>query len=73
MLTADLSEYSVITTEQLLDNLGDVSTIITNFVEKPEETASLDSDLAAVGRYVLSADIWGKLERTELSAWVVFS
>lgn len=68
MPKADLSEYSVITTEQPLDNPGDVSTII-SFVEKPDEPATLNSDLAAVGRYVLSADIWGELERTEPGAW----
>nr|MBA2814739.1 GalU regulator GalF [Candidatus Pantoea persica] len=66
--TTDLSEYSVITIEQPLDNPGDVSTI-TNFVEKPEDPAPLHSDLAAVGRYVLSADIWGELERTGPGAW----
>ncbi len=43
----DLSEYSVITTEQPLENPGDVSTI-TDFVEKPEHPAELNSDLAAV-------------------------
>lgn len=29
----------------------------------------MSSDLAAVGRYVLSADIWAELERTEPGAW----
>ncbi|MCT9872323.1 UTP--glucose-1-phosphate uridylyltransferase, partial [Paenarthrobacter aurescens] len=40
-----------------------------NFVEKPEHPSELNSDLTAVGRYVLSADIWGELERTEPGAW----
>ncbi len=68
MPDSDLSEYSVITTEEALDNPGDVSSI-TNFVEKPENPRELNSDLAAVGRYVLSADIWAELERTEPGAW----
>ncbi|SFN20154.1 UTP--glucose-1-phosphate uridylyltransferase [Candidatus Pantoea varia] len=68
MPASDLSEYSVITTEEPIDHPGDVSTI-TDFVEKPEDTAGLGSDLAAVGRYVLSADIWAELERTEPGAW----
>ncbi|WP_312240072.1 UTP--glucose-1-phosphate uridylyltransferase GalF [Pantoea sp.] len=68
MPNSNLSEYSVITTEQPLDNPGDISAIA-NFVEKPDEPAKLDSDLAAVGRYVLSADIWGELEHTEPGAW----
>ncbi|QHM71588.1 UTP--glucose-1-phosphate uridylyltransferase GalF [Mixta intestinalis] len=65
---ADLSEYSAISTQEPLENEGSVSTI-TSFVEKPENTAQLDSDLAAVGRYVLSADIWSELEKTEPGAW----
>ena len=36
---------------------------------KTGRTADLDSDLMAVGRYVLSADIWAELERTEPGAW----
>lgn len=68
MPNSNLSEYSVITTEQPLDNPGDISAI-THFIEKPDEPATLESDLAAVGRYVLSADIWGELERTEPGAW----
>jgi UTP--glucose-1-phosphate uridylyltransferase len=38
-------------------------------VEKPDQPQTLDSDLAAVGRYVLSADIWPELEKTEPGAW----
>jgi len=63
----DLTEYGVLTTEEPIDNPGDISTI-TSFVEKPE-AGSTDSDLTAVGRYVLSADIWEELERTEPGAW----
>lgn len=64
----DLSEYSVITTEAPLLNEGDISRIA-NFVEKPDQPQSLDSDLMAVGRYVLSADIWSILEKTQPGAW----
>ena len=63
----DLTEYGVLTTEQSLDNPGDISAI-TNIIEKPE-AGQLDSDLTAVGRYVLSADIWEELENTEPGAW----
>ncbi|ARJ43128.1 GalU regulator GalF [Pantoea alhagi] len=65
---SDLSEYSVISTQEPLENEGSVSTI-TGFVEKPEHPETLHSDLAAVGRYVLSADIWAELEKTEPGAW----
>jgi UTP--glucose-1-phosphate uridylyltransferase len=37
------------------------------FVESQPQT--LDSDLMAVGRYVLNADIWAELEKTEPGAW----
>ncbi len=64
----DLSEYSVITTEEPLTIEGQVSTI-TDYVEKPENPHTFDSDLSAVGRYVLSADIWAELEKTGPGAW----
>lgn len=64
----DLSAYSVITTKEPLNNDGQVSRIV-DFVEKPDQPQTLDSDLAAVGRYVLSADIWPELEKTEAGAW----
>ncbi|VFT72244.1 UDP-glucose pyrophosphorylase [Klebsiella aerogenes] len=38
-------------------------------LKKPDEPQTLDSDLMAVGRYVLSADIWAELERTQPGAW----
>jgi len=47
---------------------GQVARIV-EFIEKPDEPQTLDSDLMAVGRYVLSADIWAELERTEPGAW----
>ncbi|MCT4702583.1 UTP--glucose-1-phosphate uridylyltransferase GalF [Enterobacteriaceae bacterium H20N1] len=68
MPNEDLSAYSVITTQESLDNDGQVSRIV-DFVEKPDQPQTLDSDLAAVGRYVLSADIWAELEKTEPGAW----
>lgn len=67
-LSGDLSEYSVITTRTPLHNEGDVSRI-ENFVEKPDEPQTLNSDLMAVGRYVLSADIWPILAKTVPGAW----
>ncbi|VEA32567.1 UTP-glucose-1-phosphate uridylyltransferase [Salmonella enterica subsp. enterica] len=67
-MKGDLSEYSVIQTKEPLDNEGKVSRIV-EFIEKPSQPQTLDSDLMAVGRYVLSADIWAELERTEPGAW----
>jgi len=68
MPNADLSEYSVITTDEPLIASGHVSQIV-DFVEKPEQPQRLDSDLYAVGRYVLSADIWPELENLQPGAW----
>ncbi|MFB0713826.1 UTP--glucose-1-phosphate uridylyltransferase GalF [Buttiauxella noackiae] len=68
MPNVDLSEYSVITTEEPLQNDGQIGRIF-DFVEKPDQPQTLDSDIAAVGRYVLSADIWSELEKTEPGAW----
>jgi len=65
---ADLSEYSVITTKEPLTVSGRTSQIV-EYVEKPEQPEQLDSDLSAVGRYVLSADIWPELENLEPGAW----
>lgn len=62
-MEGDLSEYSVIQTKEALDNEGKVSRIV-EFIEKPDQPQTLDSDLMAVGRYVLSADIWAELEKT---------
>lgn len=64
----DLSEYSVIKTAEPLEEEGQVS-LITEFVEKPEEPDKLASDLSAIGRYVLSADIWPELAKTIPGAW----
>ncbi len=64
----DLREYSVITTEQPLETEGQVS-CIQSYVEKPDHPERYCSDLTAVGRYVLSADIWPVLEKTTPGAW----
>ncbi len=56
-MPGDLSEYSVIQTKEPLDREGKVSRIV-EFIEKPDQPQTLDSDIMAVGRYVLSADIW---------------
>lgn len=67
-MDGDLSEYSVITTQPPLDSEGKVARIV-DFIEKPDQPQTLESDVMAVGRYVLSADIWPELERTMPGAW----
>lgn len=67
-MPGDLSEYSAIQTKKPMVAEGQVARIV-EFIEKPDEPQTLDSDLMAVGRYVLSADIWAELERTEPGAW----
>ncbi|MDQ9477846.1 GalU regulator GalF, partial [Serratia marcescens] len=42
---------------------------ITSIIEKPAPETKLESNYSAVGRYVLSADIWPLLETTEPGAW----
>ncbi|PLR44427.1 GalU regulator GalF [Chimaeribacter arupi] len=64
----ELPNYSVISCENTALQPGETSRI-TKMVEKPDDTSGLDSNLAAVGRYVLSADIWPFLEKTEPGAW----
>lgn len=61
-MKGDLSEYSVIQTKEALETEGQVSRIV-EFIEKPDQPQTLDSDLMAVGRYVLNADIWAELEK----------
>lgn len=68
-LPADtLSEYSVIHTETPLTNEGDFSRI-SQFIEKPAAEEAGEFHIGAVGRYVLSADIWPLLEATKPGAW----
>lgn len=64
----ELPNYSVITCENSALAPGEAS-LITKMVEKPESLSEVNSDLAAVGRYVLSADIWPYLEKTKPGAW----
>ncbi|WP_410014361.1 sugar phosphate nucleotidyltransferase [Sodalis sp. C49] len=63
-----LPEYSVISCNEDVSEPGDHA-LIQSFIEKPQDLSTIDSDLAAVGRYVLSADIWPLLEKTEPGAW----
>ncbi|HDR7025879.1 UTP--glucose-1-phosphate uridylyltransferase GalF [Escherichia coli] len=67
-MPGDLSEYSVIKTKEPLDVEGKVSRIV-DFIEKPDQPQTLESDLMAVGRYVLSADIWPEQAKTVPGAW----
>ena len=67
-MPGDLSEYSVIKTKEPLESEGKVSRIV-DFIEKPDQPQERDSDLMAVGRYVLSADIWAELAKTVPGAW----
>lgn len=61
-MPGDLSEYSVIQTKEPLDREGKVSRIV-EFIEKPDQPQMLDSDIMAVGRYVLSADIRDNIKK----------
>lgn len=47
-MKGDLSEYSVIQTKEPLETEGQVSRIV-EFIEKPDQPQTLDSDLMAVG------------------------
>ena len=42
---------------------------MTSIIEKPSREVKLKSNYSAVGRYVLSADIWPILEKTQPGAW----
>ncbi|WP_145574257.1 UTP--glucose-1-phosphate uridylyltransferase GalU [Yersinia mollaretii] len=63
-----LSNYSVISCEKSILAPGE-SSRIKAMVEKPQSPVDLQSNLSAVGRYVLSADIWPLLEKTKPGAW----
>ena len=58
---------SQVLAKRMKGDLSEYSVIQTK--EPPDQPQTLDSDLMAVGRYVLSADIWAELERTEPGAW----
>ncbi|STI47284.1 UTP--glucose-1-phosphate uridylyltransferase subunit GalF [Escherichia coli] len=68
-MPGDLSEYSVIQTKENRWTVKAKVSRIVEFIEKPDQPQTLDSDIMAVGRYVLSADIWPELERTQPGAW----
>ncbi|AHF76521.1 UTP-glucose-1-phosphate uridylyltransferase [Sodalis praecaptivus] len=64
----ELPNYSVISCNEDVSRPGDAA-LVQSFIEKPQDISQIDSDLAAVGRYVLSADVWPLLEKTEPGAW----
>lgn len=69
--TADehvLHDYSVVQCEASSLAPGE-SARITSIIEKPAPETKLESNYSAVGRYVLSADIWPLLETTKPGAW----
>ncbi|ANI28653.1 UTP--glucose-1-phosphate uridylyltransferase [Yersinia entomophaga] len=68
MSVEELPNYSVITCEAPGLAPGEASPIV-DMQEKPENLTGMKSNLSAVGRYVLSADIWPLLEKTEPGAW----
>ncbi|MEX7623933.1 sugar phosphate nucleotidyltransferase [Serratia marcescens] len=63
-----LYDYSVVECEVDTLHPGE-SARMTSIVEKPSRELQLNSNYSAVGRYVLSAEIWPILERTEPGAW----
>jgi len=63
-----LSEYSVINCANEILEPGQTGRM-TSIVEKPENAEMYNSDLSAVGRYVLSGSIWPILETTGYGAW----
>lgn len=63
-----LHDYSVVECETNSLRPGE-SARMTSIIEKPGREIQLRSNYSAVGRYVLSADIWQILEQTEPGAW----
>ncbi|AJW28967.1 UTP--glucose-1-phosphate uridylyltransferase [Chania multitudinisentens RB-25] len=63
-----LYEYSVVECETNTLQSGE-SSRMTSIVEKPSREVQLKSNYSAVGRYVLTADIWPILEKTKPGAW----
>ncbi|MEZ2696532.1 UTP--glucose-1-phosphate uridylyltransferase subunit GalU, partial [Hafnia alvei] len=60
--------YSVINCDNEVLEPGQAARM-TSIVEKPENAEMYNSDLSAVGRYVLSSAIWPILETTGYGAW----
>ncbi|SUI37423.1 UTP-glucose-1-phosphate uridylyltransferase [Salmonella enterica subsp. diarizonae] len=67
-MKGDLSEYSVIQTKEPLDNEAKSAGLWSLSKNRISRRRWIPI-LMAVGRYVLSADIWAELERTEPGAW----
>lgn len=63
-----LYDYSVVECETNSLQPGE-SSRMTSIIEKPSREVQLKSNYSAVGRYVLSADIWPILEKTQPGAW----
>ena len=63
------SEYSVIQTKEPLDPMKSAG--IVEFIEKPDQPQTLDSDIMAVGRSSSFLQILANNERT--SAWGAYS
>ncbi|CAI1560329.1 sugar phosphate nucleotidyltransferase [Serratia fonticola] len=63
-----LYDYSVAECETTTLQPGE-SSRMTSIIEKPSREVQLKSNYSAVGRYVLSADIWPILEKTQPGAW----
>lgn len=63
-----LYDYSVVECETTTLQPGE-SARMTSIIEKPSREVRLKSNYSAVGRYVLSADIWPILEKTKPGAW----
>ncbi len=66
----NVSSYGVIATDHAMEEMNPTqgsSIKITDFVEKPAKEKA-PSNLAIVGRYVLSGDIWDLFEQTPIGA-----
>lgn len=63
-----LYDYSVVECENKLLQPGESSPML-SIIEKPSKAIQLTSNYSAVGRYVLSADIWPILAETRPGAW----
>ncbi|WP_454877786.1 sugar phosphate nucleotidyltransferase [Serratia inhibens] len=63
-----LHDYSVVECDNNHLLPGESANML-SIIEKPEREVQLKSNYSAVGRYVLSADIWPILEKTEPGAW----
>ncbi|CAI0733930.1 UTP--glucose-1-phosphate uridylyltransferase GalU [Serratia fonticola] len=63
-----LHDYSVAECETTTLKPGE-SSRMTSIIEKPSREVQLKSNYSAVGRYVLSAEIWPILEKTQPGAW----